>query len=149
MQSFVGTFATEPLAALAAGLAVGVVVMGFALYNEARSNRTNDPLAELFDPATLDENLEHIARRSVREARRAANVRSALYGQRAQYARLCEVWEREKRDEAIEEVARVMRAGKGARPEPVRTLKACEPAAETEWEELKLLPPPSPAHRAA
>ena len=51
----------------------------------------------------------------------------------------------DERAEAIEEIARVMRASKDAAPAPVRVLEETSDVPATDWEEIRLLPPPSEA----
>ena len=139
------------LFALIVVLAVAGMVAGWTLREALARREQRDPLGGLFDRSTFDNHVDTVIDRPARPLPRTAPPPSApLRGQRAQMARLTEVWELDTRAEAIEDVARVIRAGTGraGASAPVRMTDIEPQIAATEWEEVKLLPPP-PAPKAA
>ena len=156
--------ANATIAAPALGMVVLAVVLmaiaAFKLRSAVRSRENANPLGGFFASSSFDSQLQTAAKRSANmPPRPISSPAPALHGQRAQYARLCEVWERDTREEAIEQIARVMRASMDAAPAPLKVVKAdpvfdaieWQAQCEAEWEEIKLLPPPasSPASQAA
>ena len=141
MQEFAASALADPIYGLIAAILVVGGLTAWVLRTAFGSSDAGDPLEGLFDRSTFDTRLETIADRPVRVPRRTA----PLCGQRAQMARLREVWELDTRAEAIEEVARVMRASKDTAAAPVRMIDETSEIAESEWEEVKLLPPPASA----
>lgn len=142
MQAFASGQAIDPVyLGLAAIMVVGALCL-WVLRNAIAAKDAGDPLRGLFDSSTFDTRLDSVVTRHVsRRPRRTIK----LHGQRAQMARLRQVWEIDTRSEAIEKVARVIRAGKGQAPAQVHIIEEQSAATESEWEEVKLLPPPSKA----
>lgn len=140
MQALAGEFLANP----AYGLIAAIVVVGaltcWVLYSAGVRRDAGDPLDGLFNPATFDSQFETISERAARAPRRPV---TPLRGQRAQFARLREVWQHDTREEVIEEIARVMRASKDASPEPTWVVNADPVSDVIDWEEIKLLPPPA------
>lgn len=159
MQAFTGELLTDPYYGLAAATLVVGGLIACASFVFEKRRQSGDPLKKLFDASTFESEFESIAERAARIRPRSIAASANLHGQRAQYARLCEVWERDTREEAIEQIARVMRASMDAAPAPLKVVKAdpvfdaieWQAQCEAEWEEIKLLPPPapSPASQAA
>ena len=148
MQAFTGEILADPIYGLiAAGVLFGALGLG-TIHISARKRDAANPLGGLFDASTFDSQLQTIAQRSAKlPPRPISRPAPPLHGQRAQFARLREVWEHDTREELIEQVARVMRASKDAKSAPVNIVKA-DPVFEAiewqaEWEEVKLLPPPA------
>lgn len=140
MQALGTNAAFDPVyAVVIAFVAVGALSL-WALRSASAVSKADNPLEGLFEPSTFETRLDSVAER-LPERRR---VRPAHpHGQRAQMARLREVWAIDSRDEAIEQVARVLRAGNGVAQAPVEVIDAAPALAESEWEEVKLLPPPA------
>lgn len=145
MQTLANSAAIEPVIICIAGIAV-VLALGLWLLHSAHARRNaGDPLAGLFDPSQFDQRLESITQRPVvRHSRRIP----PLHGQRAQMARLRELWALDARTEALDDIARVMRAGKGRQVAPIRVTGTATVVEDSEWEEVRMLPPP-PASQAA
>ncbi len=137
-----------PVAGVIALVALLMVLGALKVRAAVRSREHANPLEDLFNTSTFDSQLQTIAERSAKlPPRPISRPAQPLHGQRAQYARLCEVWERDTREEAIEEIARVMRASMDTAPAPLKVVKA-DPVFDAiewqaEWEEIKLLPPPA------
>lgn len=142
MYSIAGTFTADPFIGLvAAGILTGV--LGPAIWRASARSKKADPLAGLFKRGTFASEADRLAERE-------HQPKAPLMGQRAQYARLCEIWGHDTRDQAIKDVARVMRAGMGASsPVEMRMRETAPIEVEIDWEEVKLLPPPSADSRAA
>lgn len=143
MDGLGGLTLCDPLLALAFGL-VSVAVLGLAAQRlMRRQKRSADPLAGLFKRGTFTSEADRLAERE-------HQPKAPLLGQRAQYARLCEIWGHDTRDQAIKDVARVMRAGmRASSPVEMRMRETAPIEVEIDWEEVKLLPPPSADSRAA
>lgn len=159
MQAFTGEILTDPYYGLAAATLVAGGLIACASFVFEKRRQSGDPLKKLFNASTFESEFESIAERAARIRPRSIAASANLHGQRAQYARLCEVWEHDTREEAIEQIARVMRASMDTAPAPLEIVNAdpvfdaieWEAQCEAEWEEIKLLPPPvpSPASHAA
>ncbi|MHA7818903.1 MAG: hypothetical protein ACX930_04575 [Erythrobacter sp.] len=126
---------------------VTVMVVGalslWVLRSAFGDKEAGDPLQGLFDSSTFETRLDSVAERAAPPRTSRTMPPHASHGARAQMARLREVWGMDTRAEAIEGVARVMRASKGRTPAPVEVIDHASAIAESEWEEVKLLPPPS------
>lgn len=144
MQTLASEAVAEPVYAVIAAAIVATMAVAWLLHSMARRRKASNPLKDLFDPSTFDQRIENAAERSARIPRRPV----PRHGQRAHMARLTEVWQLDAREEAIEEIARVMRVKKGATAAPVRTVTASGEITESEWEEVKLLLPPSATDRS-
>ena len=147
MQAFTGEILTDPYYGLAAATLVAGGLIACASFLFEKRRQSGDPLKKLFDASTFESEFESIAERAARIRPRSIAASANLHGQRAQYARLCEVWEHDTREEAIEQIARVMRASMDTAPAPLEIVKA-DPVFdaiewEVEWEEIRLLPPPA------
>lgn len=140
MQTLGESVAIDPVyIGIAAILVVGALSL-WALRLALADKDAGDPLEGLFDSSTFDTRLDSVAERPLRHPSPRA---TPPHGARAQMSRLREVWEMDTRAEVIEDVARVMRAGKGRVPAQVLTIDEVPAIAESEWEEVKLLPPPA------
>ena len=141
---FAGITIASPMAGLIA-VSLLLVALGLLKFSSIRrSRRQTDPLAGLFKPEVFECQI------AVASEHHCPSP-PTFHGQRAQMQRLREVWELDVRAEAIEEVARVMRASKDISSDPLPIVKADPEFDAVEWEEIKLLPPPAshPTSRAA
>ena len=141
IYSAAGNLTAESVIALFAAAILAAVLAITVLRAHKPGKAPADPLFELFKRENFEDQILVAAERRHR-------LRPPIHGQRAQMARLNEVWERDTREEAINEVARVLRMGQESSPVPARVLDPVATVEEAEWEEIRLLPPPPAARRA-
>lgn len=147
MQAFAGDIVADPVYGLIAAILVVGVLTVWGIHSSEARRKAGNPLQGLFEASTFDNQLDTVAERALRAPQRDRPQPAPMRGQRAQYARLREVWALDTREAAIEQVARVMRASNEPSPAPVRVMQA-DPVFDAvewpaEWEEVKLLPPPA------
>ena len=141
IYSAAGNLTAESVIALFAAAILAAVLAITVLRALKPGKAPADPLIDLFKRENFEDQILVAAERRHR-------LRPPIHGQRAQMARLNEVWERDTREEAINEVARVLRMGQQSSPVPVRVLAPVAAVEEAEWEEIRLLPPPPAARHA-
>jgi hypothetical protein len=115
----------------ALALIAGMVLVGFSAFAAMRApaGRTSDPLADLFASETLEKELARVDLRA---------VRPCGYNQPRDYG--------ETYTDTPSNVAQMLRAGSWASPQRTGAAKFAGESQVADWEEVLLLPPPSPTN---
>lgn len=107
MDAFAGVDLSEPIYGLITACLLAIILTIVTIRLFPRQRRSDDPLGGLFSSAQFDEQLNNLAVRSAMSDRATA----VLSGRIDQLDKSRDVWGPDTRDEALEQIAQVMRAG--------------------------------------